>query len=201
MEKVRKMSSVENIFVDLMRGKNFRKSGKNWLKDNGEIMSGLCLQSSWTNSKKGFGTHWVEFGCFIRELDYEARFIGKLTPVSWFHIRQKASVLLLDKETDKIPYLQDYEMFDENTLINIKKIFGASLTPTLILQNESYNYDFDSRLEKISKLLSNHVLPMVDRLSTTNGILEVYENSLLPASAFIGGYGRVLPWIERLRQF
>jgi Domain of unknown function (DUF4304) len=197
METIEKINSVQSIFIDLMRGKNFRRSGKNWLKDNGEILSGLSLQSSWTNSKKGFGTHWVEFGCFIRELDYENKFTGKFMTVSWFHIRQRASVLFLNKEIDKIPYLQDYEKFDEQSLFNIEKIFGASSIKHFMLENESFNYDYDSRTKKISYLLSDHVLPMVNKLSTPAGILEAYENSLLPASAFIGGYGRVLPWIER----
>jgi len=159
--------SVEAIFVEAMKPHGFKKKQLNWYLDGEAILAGINLQTSNWNARKRWGVHYVNAGCFVRELDTERKYDRKQPPVYAFHVNFRAGCLLPGEYIDTIPCLND--------------------------DNEM---SVDARRGEIEMLVNERLVPVVRRLATEDGIVAIYKQSLLPQHVFTGAYGRMMPWIE-----
>ena len=61
--------SVEEIFVEVMKPHGFKKKQLSWYLDGDTVLTAINLQTSSWNARKRWGVHYVNAGCFVRELD------------------------------------------------------------------------------------------------------------------------------------
>jgi hypothetical protein len=165
------MTTVQALFVNAIGEYKLKKARLNWYLGTKEIVSGIDLQCSQWNDRKGFGRHYLNFGCFVRALDHARRYEGKVPPASSFHVRARAGNLLPGQYVDHLPCLDD----------------KASISP-------------ESRDHQIRALLCDHIVPTLSMLSTEAGMCEAYRKKILPEFCFAFVFGQNGPWRDKLRQ-
>ncbi len=141
--------SVEAIFIELMAGRGYKRRAMNWYIDSGEVVAGVNLQTSKYNDRKHWGLHYVNAGCFVRDLDVAQIYATRLPPYYYFHVR-----LRVGDETD--PTGNRVHCLDDNLAMTTLE-----------------------RRQAIGALIDGKISPLVQQLSTADGVVLAYTNRQL----------------------